>query len=67
MIRLKLLLKDTKPGMKVTCIVRRDQCDTINVPFSKSGYTVSVRKIGENRFLVTLQKNEGAGPYDPSG
>ena len=60
MIRLKLLLKDTVPGIPVACIVRRDQCDTIDVPFSKSGYTVSVRKIGENRFLITLNKT-GAG------
>jgi hypothetical protein len=62
MIRLKLLLKDTEPGIPVACIVRRDQCDTIDVPFSKSGYAVSVHKIGDNRFFVALQKKPGAGP-----
>jgi hypothetical protein len=56
MIRLKMLLKNAQPDTVVECIVRRDQRDTIDVPFSKSGYTVKIRKAGTNTYLVRLQK-----------
>jgi hypothetical protein len=57
MIRLKMLLKKAQPGMPVACIVRRDQRDTIEIPFSRSGYDVEIRKIDTNRYLVCLTKN----------
>jgi hypothetical protein len=58
MIRLKMLLKKTQPGKKVECIVRRDQRDTIEVPFSRSGYDVVIRKTYTNRYRVSLTKIE---------
>jgi hypothetical protein len=57
MIRLKMLLKKAPPGMPVACIVRRDQRDTIEVPFSRSGYDVEIQKIDANRYQVCLTKN----------
>jgi hypothetical protein len=62
MIRLKMLLKNTPPDSAVEIIVRRDQRDTIEVPFSRTGYEVKIRKIDTNLFRVTLQKRDsGAG------
>ncbi len=40
MIRLRMLLKKTPSGNPVVCYVRRDQKDTVEVPFSRSGYDV---------------------------
>jgi len=57
MIRLKILLKKAPDGSAVECIVRRDQRDTIEVPFSRTGYDVKVHNIGNNRFSVSLKKN----------
>jgi hypothetical protein len=62
MIRLKMLLKNTPPDSAVEIIVRRDQRDTIDVPFSRTGYDVKIHKIDTNLFRVRLQKrdpNEG--------
>ena len=56
MIRLKMLLKKTPPGSAVEIIVRRDQRDTIEVPFSRTGYDVKIRKSDNNLFRVRLQK-----------
>ena len=56
MIRLKILLKKAPLGSAVECIVRRDQRDTIEVPFSRTGYDVKVHNIGNNRFRVCLKK-----------
>ncbi|NMB79831.1 MAG: hypothetical protein GYA23_12140 [Methanomicrobiales archaeon] len=56
MIRLKMLLKKAPEGSLVECIVRRDQRDTIDVPFSRTGYDVKIRKIDTNRFRVSLKK-----------
>ena len=62
MIRLKMLLKNTPSDFVVEIIVRRDQRDTIEVPFSRTGYEVKIRKIDTNLFRVTLQKRDsGAG------
>ncbi len=58
MIRLKILLKKAPQGSAVECMVRRDQRDTIEVPFSKSGYDVEIRRIDINRYHVCLKKNE---------
>ena len=58
MIRLKILLKKAPPHTTVDCIVRRDQRDTIDVPFSKTGYNVNIRKVDANRYLVSLIKKE---------
>lgn len=58
MIRLKILLKKTPPHTTVDCIVRRDQRDTIEVPFSKTGYDVKIRQVDTNRYLVSLKKKE---------
>ncbi|MDP3563659.1 MAG: hypothetical protein Q8R70_04145 [Methanoregula sp.] len=58
MIRLKILLKKAGPGAPVECIVRRDQRDTIDVPFSHSGYDVKIRKMDNNRYRVSLKKKE---------
>jgi hypothetical protein len=59
MIRLKMLLKKAGDS-PVECIVRRDQRDTIEVPFSRTGYAVKIRKIDNNRFRVRL-KRKGPG------
>ncbi|MFA4875835.1 MAG: hypothetical protein WC586_00350 [Methanoregula sp.] len=61
MIRLKMLLKNASPGSPVECIVRRDQRDTIEVPFSRTGYDVKIRKVDTNLYRVRLQKKEPAG------
>jgi hypothetical protein len=58
MIRLKILLKKAGPSALVECIVRRDQRDTIDVPFSHSGYDVKIRKLDTNRYRVSLKKKE---------
>jgi hypothetical protein len=62
MIRLKILLKKAGPDASVECMVRRDQRDTIDVPFSHSGYEVKIRKVDNNRYRVSLKKKE-QGPY----
>jgi hypothetical protein len=58
MIRLKMLLKKASPNATVDCIVRRDQRDTIDVPFSRTGYEVKIRKVDTNRYQVSLKKRE---------
>jgi len=58
MIRLKVLLKKTPPGDTVECYVRRDQRDTIEVPFARSGYLVKVLPAGTNLYRVSLKKKE---------
>lgn len=60
MIRLKMLLKKAPDGVSVECIVRRDQRDTIDVPFSRTGYDVKIRKVDTNRFRVSLKKRPGS-------
>jgi len=62
MIRLKMLLKKAGPDIPVECMVRRDQRDTIDVPFSHSGYDVKIWKVDNNRYRVSLKKKE-QGPY----
>ena len=61
MIRLKILLKNASPGAPVECIVRRDQRDTIEVPFTRTGYDVRIRKVDTNLYCVQLRKKEPAG------
>ena len=58
MIRLKMLLKKTPPGVPVACYVRRGQRDTIEVPFARSGYEVKVQKADAHRYRVSLTKKE---------
>ena len=58
MIRLKMLLKKAPDGSPVVCIVRRDQRDTIDVPFSRTGYDVKIRKVDANRYQVNLKKKQ---------
>jgi hypothetical protein len=58
MIRLKMLLKKAGPDILVECMVRRDQRDTIDVPFSHTGYDVKIRKVDNNRYRVSLKKKE---------
>ncbi len=58
MIRLKMLLKKTPAGTPVECYVRRDQKDTVEVPFSRSGYDVTIQKADTNRYRVSLTKIE---------
>jgi hypothetical protein len=55
MIRLRMLLKNAG-DTPVVCIVRRDQRDTIDVPFSRTGYRVKIHRIDTNRFRVSLEK-----------
>lgn len=60
MIRLKIILKKTPDGKALEFLVRRDQKDTIEEPFSRDGYTIMIRKVEANRFHVTLtKKNAG--------
>ncbi|MCX6699450.1 MAG: hypothetical protein NTV68_05920 [Methanomicrobiales archaeon] len=62
MIRLKMLLKNAPTDSVVEIIVRRDQTDMIEIPFSRTGYDVKILKLDNNLFHVTLQKREsGAG------
>jgi len=56
MIRLKILLKKAPAGIPVECYVRRDQKDTVEVPFSRSGYDVTIQKADINRYRVSLTK-----------
>jgi|GEM_PF-418495 len=56
MIRLKMLLKNAPAGTPVECIVRRDQRDTIDVPFSRTGYDVKICKTDRNLYRVCLTK-----------
>jgi hypothetical protein len=58
MIRLRMLLKKAPKGVAVECYVRRDQRDTIEVPFGRSGYLVEVYKADTNRYRVSLTKRE---------
>ena len=58
MIRLKMLIKKAPAGTPVECYVRRDQKDTVEVPFSRSGYDVKVCKADTNRYRVSLIKME---------
>jgi hypothetical protein len=58
MIRLKMLLKNTPPESAVEIIVRRDQRNTIEVPFSRTGYDVKIHKIDTNLFRIRLQKRD---------
>ena len=58
MIRLKMLLRKTPAGTPVVCYVRRDQKDTVETPFSRSGYDVKVHKADTNRYRVSLAKRE---------
>ncbi|WP_292350058.1 hypothetical protein [Methanoregula sp. PtaU1.Bin006] len=58
MIRLKMLLKKAPLHASVECIVRRDQRDTIDVPFSRAGYDVRIRRVAVNSYLVSLKKKE---------
>ncbi|AGB01723.1 hypothetical protein [Methanoregula formicica] len=58
MIRLKMLLKKAPDGTPVVCYVRRDQKDTVETPFSRSGYEVKVHKADTNRYRVSLTKCE---------
>ena len=59
MIRLKQQLKKMPEGKTFTCIVRRDQRDTIEIPFSRSGYEVEIRKVDTNRYSVSMKKRPG--------
>ena len=63
MIRLKMLLKKAPEGVPVECIVRRDQRDTIDVPFSRIGYDVKIRKVDTNRYRVSLNKRKQSAEY----
>jgi len=58
MIRLKMLLKNAPTDSVVEIIVRRDQRDMIEIPFSRTGYDVNILKIGNNLFHVRLQKRD---------
>jgi ERCC4-type nuclease len=64
MIRLKMLLKKTPAGTPVEIIVRRDQKDTVEVPFSRTGYEVQVRRLEMGNYRITLTKKEPDG--DPA-
>jgi hypothetical protein len=62
MIRLKMLLKNAPTDSVVEIIVRRDQTDMIEIPFSRTGYDVKILKLDNNLFHVRLQKRDpGAG------
>lgn len=56
MIRLKMQLKKTPEGTPVECFVRRDQKDTVEVPFLRAGYDVKIHKTDTNRYRVWLAK-----------
>ncbi len=60
MIRLKMLLKKAPEGSAVECFVRRDQRDTIDVPFTRSGYDVRIKKEDTNRYRVSLKKKRSS-------
>jgi hypothetical protein len=58
MIRREMLLKKAPLHSTVDCIVRRDLRDTIDVPFSRTGYEVKIRIVDTNRYRVSLNKKE---------
>jgi hypothetical protein len=59
MIRLKMLLKNAPPDSVVEIIVRRDQKDTIEIPFSRTGFYVELRPVDPNRYYVKLKEKTG--------
>jgi hypothetical protein len=61
MIYLKQRLKEVPDGGSFSCIVRRDQRDTVE-PFSHSGYDVTVNPDGKNRYFVTLTMSRKRRP-----
>ena len=61
MIKLKLQLKKIPDGEPFSCIVRRDQRETIETPFSRCGYEVTVSPEGTNRYIITLRKKQKHG------
>lgn len=58
MIKMKMLLKRAPAGTPVECFVRRNQKDSVETPFSKSGYDVKIHMDGTNRYRVSLTKRE---------
>lgn len=60
MIRLKLLLKEIPGGEALRFIVRRDQRDTVEA-FSRTGFSIRIREIDRNRFIVRMEKEAGEG------
>ncbi|HOX35525.1 MAG TPA: hypothetical protein P5217_07055 [Methanoregulaceae archaeon] len=61
MIRLKQKLKGMPEGGSFSCFVRRDQRDTVEVPFSRTGYDVTVSPEGKNRYIVTIARAKKEG------
>lgn len=57
MIRIVMLLGKIPQEGVLECIVRRDQRDSIERPFSRKGYQVGVDPVGTNRYHVKLKKN----------
>ena len=43
-------------GIGIEFIIRRNQKDTIGVPFSRTGYLVKIQKINTNLYQVNLKK-----------
>jgi hypothetical protein len=54
MIRLKMFLEKAPQGAPGVCFVRRDQKDTVGIPFSRSGYDVKIQKADTKRYGVCL-------------
>jgi TusA-related sulfurtransferase len=58
MIRLKILMKNADGGDEISVFVRRDQKDMIEVPFSRTGYSVQVQEVDGGRVLVRMKKGK---------
>jgi hypothetical protein len=56
MIRIIMRLKTAPLNSVVECIVRRDQRDSIEKPFSRKGYHVEIETVGTNLYRVRLKK-----------
>ena len=56
MILLKMRLRKTPVGTPVVFYVGRNQKDTVEVPFSRSGYDVQIDNADTDRYRITLTK-----------
>jgi len=57
MILLKLRLRKTEPGTPMVFFVNRNQKDTVEVPFSRSGYDVEIRQADASRYRVCMTQH----------
>jgi len=58
MIRLMLDLQKMEAGESLTCIITRQQKDSLEDPFTGSGYIVRFRETDQGQVCITIAKRE---------